>query len=116
MRHAFNHFYHDFANVDLKDAAFHWRFTFDAAIKSFRNAVLRYARCIQLLFNTRLYTNLQGVVPEEARKRYPKLISISIEGDFALTDPFKAAIEAAWKAADDHAAGFTRPQHIPRRG
>ena len=69
LRHAYNCFYHDFANVDLKDATFHWQFTFNAAIKSFRDAVLRCARRIQLLCNTRLHTNLQGVVPQTGSAR-----------------------------------------------
>ena len=115
LRHAYNHFYHDFANVDLKEAAFHWQLTYNNAVKSFRDAVLRYAKRIQLLYNTRLHTNLQGVVPEDARKRYPKLISISIEGDFALTNPFQTTIDAAQKAADDHLTGHHRQQAFARR-
>ena len=36
LRHAYNQFYHDFANVDIKDAAFHWPLTFRDALHSFR--------------------------------------------------------------------------------
>ena len=115
LRHAYNCFYHDFANVELKDAAFHWQLTFNASVISFRNAVLRYARRITLLFNTRLHTNLQGVVPLEARERYPALINISIEGEFALKNPFKTAIADAQKAADDHLATHVQRQQNARR-
>ena len=101
--------------MELKDAAFHWQLTFNASVISFRNAVLRYARRITLLFSTRLHTNLQGVVPLEARERYPALIDISIEGEFALSDPLKAAIAAAQKAADDHLATNVQQHQNARR-
>ena len=43
LRHAFNQFYHDFANVDVKGGQFFWEVTYREALLSFRNATLRYA-------------------------------------------------------------------------
>ena len=84
LRHAYNQFYHDFANVDLKQIPFHYEVTYASALRSFRNAVYRYGMNFRKLFNTRKHSTLQGVAPEETRDKYPKLITIGIEGDCAL--------------------------------
>ena len=55
----------------------------------------------RILFNTRKYSTLQGVAPLEARERYPKLIDIGVEGDFALKPPFEQAVEQAGQNAKD---------------
>ena len=65
LRHVYNCFYHDFANVDLKN---HWQLTYVRGIKSFRNAVLRYGMQHSILFSTRYMTNLKDTAQEEARK------------------------------------------------
>ena len=83
LRHAYNHFYHDFANVDLKNKAFHWELTYANALQSFRNAVYRYGMHFKILFNTRMHSTLQGAAPQEARDKYPNLIDIELEGEFA---------------------------------
>ena len=100
LRHAYNCFYHDFANVDLKDLKFIWQITFAHATRSFQDAVLRYGMRLRILFNTRMCSTLQGVAPPEARKRYPKLIDIGPEGDFSLTNTFRQAVELAQQNAD----------------
>ena len=62
-------------------------------------------------------TNLQGITPQDARERYPKLIDIGKEGDFALSGPFQAAIDDAQKTADDWTASHTQTQrHHAHRG
>jgi hypothetical protein len=68
-------FYHDFANVDLKGTAFHPQLTFTKALKSFRNAVLQYVMQHRLMYKNRCMTNLVDTAPEEARERYPRLIT-----------------------------------------
>ena len=71
LRHAYNQFYHDFANVDLKQIPFHYEVTYASALRSFRNAVYRYGMNFRKLFNTRKHSTLQGVAPEETRDKYP---------------------------------------------
>ena len=109
LRHAYNQFYHDFANVDIKDAAFHWPLTFRDALHSFRNAVLLYAMKIKVLFNTRYYSTLEGIVPREARERFPSLVDIDIEGNFVLTTPFQQAIDDATTDAETHINSLHAP-------
>ena len=50
LRHAYNQFYHDFSNVDLKDTNFYWHLTFSSALKSFRLAALRYGMNHRILY------------------------------------------------------------------
>jgi len=95
LRHAFNCFYHDFANVDVKEAKFHWQMTYCDAVESFRNAVHRYGMRLKILYNTRHHSTLNGIAPKEARERYPNLITIGEFGDATLTSGFKRAIVEA---------------------
>ena len=117
LRHAFNQFYHDFANVDMKGTAFHWPCTFRDALLSYRDAVYRYGKRTQILFNTRYYSTLEGVVPLSARTRFPSLIDIGTEGDFSLTAAFQKAIDTAVAEADTYLQSLhaPRPGHYHRR-
>ena len=49
LRHAFNHFYHDFANVDLKGHIFNWQYVYRNALLSFRDALLRRGRQMRVM-------------------------------------------------------------------
>ena len=71
LRHAYNCFYHDFANVDLKDLQFIWQITFAHATRSFQDAVLRYGMKLRILFNTRMCSTLQGVAPPWSTRTLP---------------------------------------------
>eukprot|EP00966_Prymnesium_polylepis_P310704 7178587-Prymnesium_polylepis.1 len=66
LRHAYNQFYHDFSNVDLKCTNFYWHLTFNSALKTFRLAVLRYGMQHRILYSTMVYTNLAHEAPKEA--------------------------------------------------
>ena len=67
LRHAYNVFYHDFANVDIKASRFVWQVTFREAVLSFRSAVLRYAVGLRQLHATRRFTNHKKMqAPKEA--------------------------------------------------
>jgi|EP00966_Prymnesium_polylepis_P333896 hypothetical protein len=101
LRHAYNQFFHDFSNVDLKDTNFYWHLTFSSALKSFRLAALRYGMKDRILYSTRRYTNLVQEAPEEARKRFPSVVEVSNDGAFSLNPTFAAAVNAAEKEADD---------------
>ena len=69
LRHVYNHYYHDFANVEIKDIAFHPITTFDRAIRSFRDAGYRYGMKMKIMYASRKYTTLKGTAPKEARER-----------------------------------------------
>ena len=101
LRHAYNRFYHDFANVDVKLVPFHPVVTYAHALRSFRDAVYRYGMQLRVLYNTRRYSTLEGTAPEEARKRYPRLITIGAEGGFALSDALSNTVDQALKRATD---------------
>ena len=89
LRHAYNIFYHDFANVDIKKTRFIWQVTYREALLSFRNALLRYAVKLRQLHATRKYTSQTDQAPEEAYNRYPEVIKIrQPEGNHALHSSF----------------------------
>ena len=87
------------------------------ALLSYRDAVYRYGKRIQILFNTRYYSTLEGVVPLSARTRFPSLIDIGTEGDFSLTAAFQKAIDTAVAEADTYLQSLHAPQpgHYHRR-
>ena len=93
LRHVYNHYYHDFANVEIKGVAFHPITTFDRAIRSFRDAVYRYGMKMKILYASRKYTTLNGTAPKEARERYPSLITVGTDGSFAITAEFQRALD-----------------------
>ena len=94
IRHAFNIFYHDFANVD-KGHTFIWQKVYYRALKSFRRAAMRYAGKIRLQHTHRIYTDLTAEVSEESRKRFEQIIEIDTTGVSGLMPDFKDAITAA---------------------
>jgi hypothetical protein len=101
LRHVYECFYHDFANVDLQGSAFYWQLTFSRALKSFRNAVLRYGMQHRILFSTRYLTNLVDTAPQEARERFAPVIDIGTGGDFALQPALVDAVADAERAIDE---------------
>ena len=105
LRHAYGKFYSDFSNVDLKQTKFHWKYTFRNALLSFKDAVLRRGRQMQLLHTHRRYTRLQGEVPEEERERFAALIKVYPGGGFSLTTEFERAVQRAIDDADTYAQG-----------
>ena len=94
IRHAFNCFYHDFANVDKGHAFTRERVYYDALI-SFRSAVLRHAHRIRLLYVHRVRTSLPETVSEEDREKFECVVTISPTGKSTLNTTFTAAIDAA---------------------
>ena len=67
IRHAFNIFYHDFANVE-KGHIFVWQKVYYRALTAFRRAAMRYAGKIRLQHAHRIYPDLTAEVSEESRK------------------------------------------------
>ena len=94
IRHAFNIFYHDFANVE-KGHIFVWQKVYYRALTSFRRAAIRYAGKIRLQHTHRIYTDLTAEVSEESRKKFEQVIEIDTTGVSGLTSDFKDAITAA---------------------
>lgn len=70
LRHAFQHFYHDFANVDVKEGTFTWQYVYRNALLSFRDALLRYGRKVRVLHSHRTFTSLTDGAPQEAKDRF----------------------------------------------
>ena len=99
LRHAYNQFYHDFSNVDLKAGALTPEATLSYALKSFRSAVLRHGMHFRILHNSRFYSTLPAIAPREARERYPQLISIDESGSFVLAPALTQAVDQAEVAA-----------------
>ena len=117
LRHVYNQFYHDFANVDIKAGTFIPEVTFDYALKSFRNAVLRYGMHFRTLYNSRYHSTLEGVAPKEAREKYPQPITIDEDGSFALNRDLERAIaqaEANAISVQNRMNSTQRPFHAPR--
>ena len=74
LRHVFNHFYHDFSNVDLKTSTFVWQRTYLSALITFREAARRRGQAFKHLFASRRYTDLPGLPPEDELKAFPTVI------------------------------------------
>ena len=95
IRHAFNAFYHDFANVEKGQHIFVWQKVYYRALASFRRAATRYAGEIRLQHTHRIYTDLTAEVSEECRKKFEQIIDIDTTGVSGLMPDFKDAITAA---------------------
>ena len=94
IRHAFNCFYHDFANID-KGHAFAWQRVYYDSLISFRSAVLRHGERMRRLYAHRAYTALPGTVSQEDREKYECVIHIAQDGTSTLNPNFVTAINAA---------------------
>ena len=101
--------------------AFVWERTFHHALRAFRDAVLRRGYAIRLQYVHRINTSLTEQVPEETRKKFGILASITETGTTTLTPVFDNAIASAETAADanaraQQAGGRPRARHRgPRR-
>ena len=90
IRHAFNCFYHDFANVD-KGYTFTWQRVYYDSLISFRSAVLRHGERMRRLHAHRAYTSLPGTVSQEDREKYECVIHIVQDGTSTLNPNFVTA-------------------------
>ena len=95
LRHAFNHFYHDFANVDLKSSAFTWQSTYLATLHSFREAARRRGQSFKILFASRLHTALPNTPPQEELHAFPTVLTCHVGGTFLINPAIDAEIESA---------------------
>ena len=94
IRHAFNCFYHDFANVD-KGHTFTWQRVYYDSLISFRSAVLRHAERMRRMHTHRVHTSLPEEVSQEDRDKFECVIKIDPHGNATLNSVFTAAIDAA---------------------
>ena len=101
IRHAFGHFYRDFAMVDTHDKAFQWKKTFHDTLLGFRSAVLAWAQTIRIFTANRMYAaQKKKQVPQDTLKMFPTLVEFEDRGlAFTLTQPFTNAIDSARTAA-----------------
>ena len=95
LRHAFNHFYHDFANVDLKNSLFMWQGAYLATLHSFREAARRRGQSFKILFASRLHTTLPNTPPHEELHAFPTVLSCQVGGSFEINPAIDAEIERA---------------------
>ena len=114
-------YYRDVTRVHENKVAFVWERTFHHALRAFRDAVLRRGYAIRLQYVHRINTSLTEQVPEETRKKFGILASITENGTTTLTPVFDNAIASAETAADanaraQQAGGRPRARHRgPRR-
>jgi len=99
LRHAFNHFYHDFANVDLKNSTFVWQETYLAALYSFREAAQRRGQSFKMLYANRKNTDLPSSPPQEELDAFPNVLSCRQGGEFQINPAIDAEIQKAKAAA-----------------
>ena len=100
LRHAFGIYYRDAVNVAKLGTTLLIESTFHGALQSFRNALLRYAYAVRLLYVHRMRTNLTEQVPETTRKKYAPLLTVNADGTSATSQAFTNALQAAAHAAD----------------
>ena len=93
LRHVYGCFYHDFSNMDVKGATFHWPLTLRSAAHAFLDAVLRFGMSFRKLFIARVHTPLPASAPEEAREAFPEVITVTTTGSFTLNSTFENAIK-----------------------
>ena len=121
LRHTVGAYYRDVTRVHENKVAFVWERTFHHALRAFRDAVLRRGYAIRLQYVHRINTSLTEQVPEETRKKFGILASITETGTTTLTPVFDNAIASAETAADanaraQQAGGRPRARHRgPRR-
>ena len=121
LRHTVGTYYRDVTRVHENKVAFVWERTFHHALRAFRDAVLRRGYAIRLQYVHRINTSLTEQVPEETRKKFGILASITETGTTTLTPVFDNAIASAETAADanaraQQAGGRPRARHRgPRR-
>ena len=94
LRHAFGIYYRDAVNVAKHGTTLLVESTFHGALKSFRNALLRYAYAIRLLYVHRMRTNLTEQVPETTRKRYAPFLTMNADGTSAVSRAVTDALGA----------------------
>ena len=103
LRHTVGAYYRDVTRVHENKVAFVWERTFHHALRAFRDAVLRRGYAIRLQYVHRINTSLTEQVPEETRKKFGILASITETGTTTLTPVFDNAIASAETAADARA-------------
>ena len=98
LRHAFNHFYHDFANVEMKKIPFVWQSAYLRTLLSFREAIRRRGHSFAVLYANRIHTQLPTAPPVEERELLPNCMKCSPDGTFTVNPAIDAETERA-KAA-----------------
>ena len=87
--------------------AFYW------ALTSFQDAVIRYGKSIEKHYTKRKYTNLEGIVGEEARLKYRSLVTIGLHGNYNLTGALTGAVE---HARQTYEVAISNAAATPRQG
>ena len=102
LRHAFNHFYHDFANVELKKIPFIWQSTYLRSLLSLREAIRRRGHTFTVLYANRMHTQLPTTAPEEERDLLPNCMKCMPDGTFTINPAIDAEIDRAKAAVSAH--------------
>ena len=92
LRHAVRWWYAAMTHIDKQGGVFSAIETLERALHGFRGAVTRWAMSIRAHYVARKFTKLTGIVAEDERAKYNKLISIEKNGQYHLSPTFTAAI------------------------
>jgi hypothetical protein len=105
LRHALGQYYAEATWVQEHGTTFRWQRVYARALSRFRDAVIRWAKKIQLLYATRKYSTLTEQVPREVLFYYPQLVEFE-EADlsFSVSRAFNDAVKKAEEAAEARVA------------
>ena len=84
LRHAFQCMYNDYSRVDLADHHFEWQSTFLRTLKSFQDAALRRIHLFKTMRAQRSFTSLPQQPSDDAINKYPNIITVSSDLDYAM--------------------------------
>jgi hypothetical protein len=113
LRHTLGQYYAEATRVQEHGTTFRWQHVHARALSRFRDAVIRWAKKIQLLYATRKYSTLTKQVPREVLFYYPQLVEfeeadMSFSVSRALNDAVKNAEDAAEARVAQNAQGRRR--------
>ena len=110
LRHALGQYYAEATHVKEDNVLFRWQRVYARTLARFRDAVVRWAKKIQLHFATRTYSTLTELVPREVLFYYSQLVKFE-EADmsFTISQALDDAVKKAQEAAEAHDA-----QQAPR--
>ena len=112
LRHALGQYYAEATHVKEDNVLFRWQRVYARTLARFRDAVVRWAKKIQLQFATRIYSTLTELVPREVLFYYPQLVKFE-EADmsFTISQALDDAVKKAHEAAEARDAQQTPRGH-----
>ena len=101
LRHAVRWWYSTLTDIkETGKGTFVREHVMSTTLERFQDAVVRYARSIRQHYVQRRFTNLEGHVAEETRKKFAAVVHIDPEGKYTLTNALKQAVAAARRESE----------------